>query len=93
VQKVEIFKNTKNREFGGKRRKKRETVFAIADSVSGIFHNHGIRVRGGIGFAVNMHIFRKFLAQKTSCAAFCTKILFAFRATGVSLFSGKRVSW
>jgi hypothetical protein len=28
-------------------------VFAIADSVSAIFQNHGIRVRGGIGFSVN----------------------------------------
>jgi hypothetical protein len=28
-------------------------VFAIADSVPVIFQNHGIRVRGGIGFSVN----------------------------------------
>jgi hypothetical protein len=28
-------------------------VFAIADSVPVIFKNHGIRVRGGIGFSVN----------------------------------------
>ncbi len=26
---------------------------AIADSVPAIFQNHGIRVRGGIGFSVN----------------------------------------
>jgi hypothetical protein len=29
------------------------TVFAIADSVPVIYRNHGIRVRGGIGFSVN----------------------------------------
>jgi hypothetical protein len=28
-------------------------VFAIADSVPVIFKNHGIRVRGGIGFSIN----------------------------------------
>jgi hypothetical protein len=33
--------------------KKRETVFAIADSVPVIYRNHGIRVRSGIGFSVN----------------------------------------
>jgi hypothetical protein len=29
-------------------------VFAIADFVPAIFQNHGIRVRGGIGFSVNI---------------------------------------
>jgi hypothetical protein len=29
-------------------------VFVIADSVPVIFKNHGIRVRGGIGFYVNI---------------------------------------